>query len=237
MSCGLAFFKTTITKKKIVKHKMKTLKTLKTGLVTLVALALGIASVQATTYDNSSISSGIVTFGNSNTATYGQTFTAPGGVLDSWTFYLQNEYVTPQNFEFFVFGWNGSSATGPALYQSSLQTVTPSETAYTPFTVNPNLALTAGQQYVMFINESGLNGSTDGFIAQGGSGSSPLGGEFVYLNNGDDFSQVTSTAWKTYVFSDSAYIADFSSGVPDGGMTLAMLGAAVSGLSFLRRKH
>ena len=77
---------------------------------------------------------------------------------------------------------------------------------------------------------------TAGSVEQGGNGTTPLGGSFVFLNNGDDFSQVTSTPWRTWSVADTAYSATFSSGVPDGGLTLALLGASVSGLALLRRK-
>ena len=131
------------------------MKTLKINLAAVAALSLGMVAVNAQVYNNSSISQNITYFGNPNTATYGQSFTAPGGVLDSWTFYLGNEGGTAQNFEFFVMGWNGSEATGPVLYQSAPQTISGSQSSDTAFTVDPDIALTAGGSYVMFINESG----------------------------------------------------------------------------------
>ena len=187
-----------------------------------------------TAYDNSNITTGKrwVTFGNGSavidgaetTATYGQTFIAPSeSVLDDWTFYLQQisgGLGTAQNFEFFLMAWDPSSgmATGPVLYQSGLQTVTPGQTSYTPFTVYPNVVLTPGNQYVMFINESGLNGDVEGSLELGGNGpfffgseTSPLGGQFVYQYSGDDFWQVTSMAWQTWTTDGyAAYKADFS---------------------------
>jgi uncharacterized repeat protein (TIGR03803 family) len=171
-----------------------------------------------------------VTNGNGNTSTYGQTFTVPfpGNVLVDWTFYLKNIGLTPQNFEFFLMAWNGSMATGPILYQSGLQTVTAIETNYTAFTVHPNVALTSSNQYVMFISTSdpadglGLNGSVDGalalagqgpFFGHGGPATSPLGGAFWFLDNGNTFSEVTSSNWTDFEGTTgfTAYNADFSS--------------------------
>jgi uncharacterized repeat protein (TIGR03803 family) len=168
-------------------------------------------------------------FGNGNTSTYGQTFTAPSPafILDDWTFYLENTGATPQNFEFFLMAWNGTNATGPVLYQSGLETVTTSETSYTPFTVYPGVALTSGNQYVMFVSVSdptddlGLNGSVDGslnlagqgpYFDNGGPETSPLGGSFYYLDNGNTFSEVASDAWQNFWYSAgfTAYNADFS---------------------------
>ncbi len=64
-------------------------------------------------------SSGISSFGNPNTATYGETITAPTNgdtQLENFTFFINGP--SQQSFKGYVYAWNGSEATGPALYTS-----------------------------------------------------------------------------------------------------------------------
>jgi hypothetical protein len=188
--------------------------------------------------------------GQSVSQTYGQTFTVPfsGNVLDSWTFDLKNEGSTAVNFQFDLMSWNGSMATGPALYQSSVETVPTSDTSYTAFTVDPDTALTEGGDYVMFINDSGLNtgaagpidlGGTGPFFANGGPSSSPLGGAFYFQDTGDTFSDVTSQPWYNF-WGDTgftAYQATFGSGsAPDSGSSLFLMSLGLGGIAALRRR-
>src|SRR5215469_8429912 len=199
---------------------------MKRFIVGVCTMCIGVMGVQAQHFDNSSISLNTTSFGYPDTATFGQVFTAPNSVLDDWTIYLQNSGGTSQNFEFFLMGWDGAEATGSVLYQSGIQTIDASETSDTAFTVDPNTTITTGGSYVMFINESGLNVGTDGFVAQGINTSFPLGGSFVYLNNGDDFPEVTTTPWSNRLSEyDTAYIADFSAApVPEPATLMLGLG-------------
>jgi hypothetical protein len=191
--------------------------------------------------------------GQSQSQTYGQSFTVPstGNILDSWTFNLKTGGASPVNFQFDLMAWNGSMATGSVLYQSSEQTVPTTDTSYTAFTVNPDLALTKGSQYVMFINESGLNTGSVGFVSLGGSGTffgggsgtSPLGGAFYFLDNGDTFSDVTSQSWQNFWGTSgfTAYSATFSNpvvvgGVPDAGSSMFLLSLALGGITAMRRR-
>lgn len=207
-----------------------------TVLITLCTLSLGAASASAQlSVDNSLILDSLRTFGYPNTATYGQSFTAPAdNVLDDWTFYLAYAGGPPANFEFFVMSWNGSSANGTVLYQSGLETAVPGS-GYAAFTVAPDLTLTTGNQYVMFINESGLNdnnGDNYSQVFQGGNVTSPLGGSFVFLNNADDFSEVTSETWFTVSGLDTAYKADFSaSTAPDAGSSMLLISLSLGSIA------
>jgi len=68
-----------------------------------------------------------------------------------------------------------------------------------------------------------------------------MGGRFVFLKNGSNFSQVTTAAWTQNWQGDGddiAFEAHFSSGnsVPDAGATVLMLGMAVLGLGRLGRR-
>jgi hypothetical protein len=194
--------------------------------------------------------------GQSQSQTYGQSFTVPatGNILDSWTFDLKNGGASPVNFEFFLMAWNGSMATGSVLFQSSEMAVPTSDTSYAAFTVDPDVALTKGSQYVMFINESGLNLTSVGFVSlggsgpffSGGSGASPLGGSFYFLDNGNTFSDVTSDAWLNFGWQEgssdwgfTAYTAVFSNpattGVPDAGSSMFLMSLGLGGIAALRR--
>jgi hypothetical protein len=212
---------------------------MKKSLTTLACLGkvlLASASTTITTPGDTEIHN----FGWPNTATYGQIFTAPvtDNNLDSWTFNLRKDGGNNCNFQFFVMGWNGSTATGSILYQSATAVVT--STSFQAFTFLPNLTLTPGGSYVAFINESGLNGTTASSIQmQGSSANSYAGGDFRYLNNGDTFGQVSSSAWSTYSVPDMTFTAVFSS-VPEpttfiAGALLA-LPFGLQGIRFLRNR-
>jgi hypothetical protein len=209
--------------------------------VGLIAGSFFVTAARAVSYNNSTSSEDIIYFGNPNTATYGQTFTAPSAnVLNDWTFYLKNDGSTAQNFEFFLMAWDGSKATGSILYQSGLKTVATSQNTYTPFSVAPDVTLTSGQKYVMFINESGLNGGVDGQIGMGGNSNvSPLGGSFLFLNNGDTFGNVSTDPWDLYSVPETAYTADFSdslpASVPDAANSMFLMSLALGGLAGMRR--
>jgi hypothetical protein len=144
-------------------------------------------------------------FGVPNSQTYGQTITVPtDNVLDSFSFYMD----LPSNLTFsgYVFQWNGSSATGPELFKSVATTTTGSGTFEHITFDTGGLALTAGQQYVLFASTSEYANPGIGFnelcsiVLEGGCwgqvGSDVYaGGEFVFINNGTDISQWTSTPW------------------------------------------
>ncbi len=97
-------------------------------------------------------SSFISPFGESNTATYGQTFTVGSEAsLDNFTFYL-NDNVNPDftDFEAFVMGWDGTRARGGVLYQSASLSTTNNNGSdgFEEFSINTGgLFLTSGSQY------------------------------------------------------------------------------------------
>jgi hypothetical protein len=213
----------------------------------LTSIAMGTISVYADTTISVPSNANINYFGHPDTATYGQTFTVPSleNVLSSWTFSLQNHGGTDQNFKFFVMGWDSANmrATGSVLYQSGLTTITGGTTSMTDFTVNPNVSLNSGGEYVMFLNESGLNGYNGEVVMAGNnSASSYTGGQFVFLNNGDNFGEVTQQTWSDWSVRDTAFTATFIGGsnsgtVPDAGSTLGILSLALGVLGVLKRKR
>ena len=148
-------------------------------------------------------------FGYPNTATYGQVITTTPSEtsLQSFAFYM--DLPASCTFQGEVYAWDGAKATGSALWEGPPAQTSGSgnleEITFTP----GGVSLAANTQYVLFASVSKLSGSGRGewgFIWSGAYS----GGGFVYLNNGDDPSQWTSTSWGTdYYDGDLAFKAFF----------------------------
>ena len=161
-------------------------------------------------------SSYIWAFGEPDTATYGQTFTAPetSRPLTEFTFYL-DDYYNPDVIDFaaYVMAWDGTKATGPVLYSSAMQSTTGSS-GFDTLTFNTGeLILTPGQQYVAFLSASNFFDGVSG-TGQMGLISNDVydGGMFVYFGNGSDFDSLTTTSWVTGYGGDLAFKASFGDG-------------------------
>ena len=102
-----------------------------------------------------------------------------------------------------------------------------------------------GQQYVIFATNSRDQAGHSGGGAWGQVGGSPYaGGAFVFINNGPDPTQWTSTAWSQNFLGaggDLAFRATFGAAVPTPAlneyvmMTMGVL-LALTGFFFLRRR-
>lgn len=195
-------------------------------------------------------------FGETNTATYGQTFSVPtiDNVLTSFTFFL-DEYEGPDvaDFAAYLMEWDGTKATGSILYQSEPQS-TDSVPGFQEFIFNTGgISLIPGAQYVAFLNASnffdGEYGTAKmGYIADigdiySGAGDVYSGGSYVFFNNGSDFSLLTTTPWENFVgqgLGDAAFRASFqhSTSVPEPASRASLLGLGAFGLgSLLKRKQ
>ena len=185
----------------------------------------------------------IQSFGETKTPTYGQTFTAPSdNVLNSFSLYLNGTVTNPLHFKAYVYAWDGVKATGSQLYQSSQQSYTgsvlgsPTEFAFSTGATQ----LSTGTKYVAFLNaDFDGNASTTGMPISGSFTSNPYsGGEFVFLNNGNNFSLLTTKAWRTFSSADVWFKASFSDevAVPEpASMVVWSIGALGMGLVARRR--
>lgn len=153
----------------------------------------------------------ISSFGNPNTATYGQTITVPAGegFLASFSFQINDQgNVLP--FQGAVYAWDAvnARATGPALYLSAPVSTTGAN-AYARFTFTPNVPVTSGQQYVLMATTS-YNQATPGVMRWGAltTNTTYPGGQFVFINNGSNTAAWTTQAWST-IAEDLAFTAVF----------------------------
>ena len=181
-------------------------------------------------------------FGNPNTATYGETFTAPNSPNDNlvdFGFYMAGPSL-PGNIILggYIATWTGSHA-GTLLYSSSEVNYPNTGNAELVFNTG-GLTLTPGASYVMFLSVSNYYGQSSGesFVSSG-SGNIP-GSGFAYYNNAGNFNELFTNNWDASGLKpDWAVNLDFNSGgapTPEPG-TLALLGTGLIGaVSFMRRK-
>ena len=161
---------------------------------TLLVISIGASAQNIDTTPSWDGSNNMCCFAYPDSATYGQTITAPaaGATLQSFTFYMN--LTASCTFQGEVYAWDGTKATGPALWEGPSTQTTGSGT-FEAITFTPGgVALAPSAQYVIFASHSKLSGSG------GGSWGSILtdayaGGDFVYMNNGSDPSQWTSAPW------------------------------------------
>ncbi len=186
-------------------------------------------------------------FGEDNTATYGQTFTVGSdNVLNDFTFFLNDFDGQPDVVDFaaYVAEWDGLKATGSILYQSAPQSTT-NAAGFEQFTFNTGgISLTSGKQYVAFLSASNFFDGTTGLAGLGFTDFQDVysGGNFVFYNNGSDFSLLTKNTWDdvgTGGFGDSAFKVSFSqasASVPEPTTMLGILAFGAFGISSLNKR-
>ena len=157
-------------------------------------------------WDGSSV---VTDFGYSTIATFGQVITVPqtDWMLTSFTFYMNLPDTC--TFRGFVYKWDGSKATGPALYESAPRTTSGSGTLEEITFEFGGLELTRNAAYVLFASTSKDDGSGDGPWGQPQSQDVYPGGDngFVFLNNGSDESLWTVDNWTRNAMGGGADLA------------------------------
>lgn len=141
----------------------------------------------------------ISSYGVVNTATYGQTITptARQTTLESFTFKLGFAGAAV-NSKAYIYQWDGSKATGSALYTSAPVSIGSAAQFYTVTFNTGGTTLTANQQYVIMMSTSELQGGAPNSAARWGSvgnNTAYAGGQFVYMNNGTNTALWTTNAW------------------------------------------
>lgn len=174
---------------------------------------------------------GFSSFGEPSDATFGQTFTVPTGVdsLGSFAFYIDDgNNPDAVDFQAFVMAWDGLKATGPILYQSGALTTTNNGGLdgfeRIQIVIQGGLAVTAGAQYVAFFSASNLFDGQSGDSQMGALIPGTYdGGGFVHLNNGANFSSLTTNNWEQdFFFLDLAFeFVFFNSGTGGGSEAVA----------------
>jgi hypothetical protein len=150
-------------------------------------------------------SQSVIQFGCPNTTTYGQVITVPAGktLLNKFTFAWDNyQGAGSMVVRGEVYAWDGSKATGAALFQSGTRKIAFGDALFHKEVFKPaGKAVTPGAQYVIFASidkdfEKCFGDYTLGWASV--DDGTYLDGTFVYQNNGGDESQWTSTAWNTF---------------------------------------
>jgi hypothetical protein len=136
--------------------------------------------------------------GNPDTATYGETFTAPTNGdtrLDSFGFFLGSPVVSGDiQLSAYVATWTGTQA-GTILYSSPVTHYDNNGNEFLSFNTG-GLNLTGGANYVIFLSVSESYGLSSGQANVVPGDSTIPGGGFVYYNNSGDFNALTNSNWE-----------------------------------------
>jgi hypothetical protein len=181
-------------------------------------------------------------FGNPDTATYGETFTAPstgGNVLQNFSFYMAGPYSSGDiELGAYIATWTGTNA-GTLVYSSAELDYSNTGDAQLSFTTG-GVSLSPGENYVAFLSVSQYYGQSAGLAYISAGAATIPGGNFVYSNNSGDFSALFNSSWATTgIKPDWAFTADFSpTAVPEPSTVAIALSGAVAFIAYglLRRR-
>ena len=200
-------------------------------------------------------------FGKPNTATYGQTFVVPSSdnVLNSFSFFLRDLGGGPDlEFQGYVAAFDPtigvSRIVGANLFTSAVRSGPSTTDTFTRYDFDTGgLSLTPGSTYVAFLSASGHFGAiplTDAITAWGQIQTAAIDpypdGHFVFNNNGDDFSLLSTTAWTSFDGGDLAFEMQFTNGaepsspgvVPEPSTVVLMgTGLGLLGMGVVRKRR
>lgn len=176
---------------------------------------------------------GITSMGNPDTTSYGQFFTAPGGILKAFSFQAWSGFGG--NVALVIANWDGSKAVGPALYRSAPIYYDGGSQFLGANGID--LALNAGSDYIAYLTLSGLTSPFDNVTIAGSQTDTGLGGGFRFLNSALVDPLTLNESWSDWSTPHMAYSATFAAAVPEPG-TYAMLlvGMGMVGVMARRRK-
>jgi hypothetical protein len=146
-------------------------------------------------------SSFISSYGVTDTATYGQTFTPSATQTRLTSFTVEIGFASaPIASQAFVYQWDSVNQriVGPALYSSGTINVA-SGAGFAAVTVNTgSVVLTPGQQYVVFLSTSNLQTGAPNSSSRWGAltnNTAIPNGQFVFQNNASVFGNLSTVSW------------------------------------------
>jgi hypothetical protein len=167
------------------------------------ASGAGIAKKHPTINTYKQYDQAVGTLGCPNSTTYGETITIPANktTVTQFRYYMGGQAAAGQSevVRGELYAWDGSKATGSALFETKKRTIAYADTDFhwEKFRT-PGVSVTPGQQYVLFVSIDkdfekcmGSYGLTWGAA----DGSAYADGQFVFQNNTGDESQWTTAAW------------------------------------------
>lgn len=201
--------------------------------------------------DNTGVDDGnVFPFGAANpaTTTYGQqllNLSGPDTHISSFSLFLRDRIGAGSgtlDLRGYVAEWDGLKASN-ILYESTTRTMNAAGTLQ-EFVFMPGLNLNAGSDYVFFLSISNLPVQPMSTFNMPISNNTIGNGDFVFLNNDNDFSLLTTTNWGVGVqnpFTRDVWIkATFTEAqvtqAPEPG-TMAIFGIGLAGLGIARRKR